>query len=269
MPYEKRIIIGGLPRSGSTLLRFMLDAASTIISGPETAFFTQPLFQQQATIARLAQRLADKLNICPERLTEAVITAPTSCQAYDSISDLMGENAGISKPCWAEKSPRNCFSYHRLHAENPNFYFISTIRHGLDVVTSVVKNHPNNANQYWCPIQRYVDTMLAIYSFKSPRHLIVKYEDMVTSPQKTMNQIFAFLGLKYEDHIIQSFRQPASTRDLTKVHQPKLKQEISSDWINRWKALQHSERVNEFMQHSKAVYWLEHSGYELPQRSYT
>ncbi len=261
MEYQKRIIVGGLPRSGSTLLRFLMDASSSIISGAETAFFTLPLHQQQAKISRLAPKLSDKLGIPAKDVKKIVLTAQTSYHAYDGISDLLAQYAGVEKPCWAEKSPRNCFSYHRLVAENPDFYFISTIRHGLDVVTSVIDDHPKRGNEYWCSIQRYVDTMLAVYSFEHPRHIILKYEDLVTSPQDTARHLFEFLGLDFEEQVVENFNKPSFTANLQSVHQPKLLGPIESDRVNRWKEKKYKTRVDEFMQHPKAVYWLNSSGY--------
>ena len=104
--------------------------------------------------------------------------------------------------------------------------------------------------------------MLAIYSFQNPRHIIIKYEDLVTSPRETTHQIFNFLGLTYEDHIIENFNQHSLTSDLSKVNQPKLRGSITSDWIGRWKDAKHKTRIDECLQHPKALYWLEHSGYE-------
>lgn len=262
MEYQKRIIIGGLPRSGSTLLRFLLDASSHIISGPETSFFTLPLHQQQMKIHRLVPKLSAKLGIPEGDLREEILAAKTSYQAYDGISDLLAKHAGVSKPCWAEKSPRNCFSYHWLNAENPEFYFISTIRHGLDVVTSVIDNHPKRGNEYWCPVQGYVDTMLAVYSFNHPRHIIIKYEELVAKPERILRDLFRFLGLAYENHIVEAFNEDSVTSDLNKVNQPKLSCPIKSDWVGRWKNDKHKSRVDEFMRHPKACYWLEYSGYK-------
>jgi hypothetical protein len=262
MEYQKRIILGGLPRSGSTLLKFLIDASSSIICGPETAFFTQPLYHQQSQVHRWAPMLSAKLEIPEEEIKNIILAANTSYEAFDGISDLLAWHAGVHKPCWAEKSPRNCFSYHWLQAENPDFYFISTIRHGLDVVTSIIEDHPKRGNDYWCPIQRYVDTMMAVYSFEHPRHLIIKYEDLVTEPQKTACHIFEFLGLPYEEQVLENFNRPTFTSDFKKVNDPKLRYPIESDRVDRWKKRKYKSRIGEFMKHPKAMYWLEYSGYK-------
>ncbi|WP_139193183.1 sulfotransferase [Anaerobacillus alkalilacustris] len=47
--FKKRIIIGGLPRAGSTLLRCLLDSSKYIVCGHETYFFYKDAFRIKKT----------------------------------------------------------------------------------------------------------------------------------------------------------------------------------------------------------------------------
>ena len=260
MSFRTRAVIGGLPRSGSTLLRFVLDRSPEIVAGPETSFFTRPLWQQQDRIDRVAPRLAKVLELDETEIRRAVLESTDPFEAFDRLMLAYVRNAGVSKGGWAEKTPTNCFSYHRLAAENDSALFISTVRHGLDVVTSKIEGHPKRAG-YWCSVQYYVDSMVAIYSFDDPRHLVVRYEDMVEHPRRVSTEIFGFLGEEFDPAYLDDWNAPSFTRDLTKVNQPKLIEPIQSSWIGRWQEPQHQERVREFEAHPQARRWLERSGY--------
>ncbi|MDA1088461.1 MAG: sulfotransferase [Verrucomicrobia bacterium] len=259
--FNRRIIIGGLPRSGSTLFRFMLDSSSTILSGPETGFFQEPLSQLQARADRVAGRVAEKLELPEPVINEAIHSSQSLFQAFDAIMSAYAQSIGVNKTAWAEKTPRNCFAYPFLAAENPETNFISTIRHGLDVVTSIVDSSERKAGEYWVSIQRYRDCMRAIYSFKHPRHLIIRYEDLVAEPEQTLRRMMSFVDLPYEPAMIRDFNHPTSSRDLTKVTQPKLREPIQTSWIDRWNTPEHAARMKEFMADADAVMWLKHSGY--------
>jgi len=176
--------------------------------------------------------------------------------------EIYSQRFGSHKPVWGEKTPRNCFSYARLAAENPKAYFISTVRHGLDVITSKLDENPGkSSHEYHCSVQRYIDSMLCIYSFTNPRHFFVKYEDLVTKTSETLAALFNFLGLPFDPMIINDLNRETISKDLKKVCQPKLNEPVQATWINRWRRPEHKKRIAEFMDRPDAVRWLQHSGY--------
>ncbi len=72
--FSKRIIVGGTPRSGSTMLRFILDTSESIIAEPETGFFLLPLSYQQLRVERISKRIADKLDISNNEISMAILS---------------------------------------------------------------------------------------------------------------------------------------------------------------------------------------------------
>jgi LPS sulfotransferase NodH len=260
--FDKRIIIGGLPRSGSTLLRLILDASNCIVSGPETNFFYVPIGEQQKKVDKVAESLAQDLEIKFADAREAIMAARTSISAYDGIMAAFCRKIGEAKTAWAEKTPRNCYGYHRLALEDPNAYFISTIRNGLDVVTSRM-DHKSPGDAYYCSIQRYVDSMRCVHGFNHHRHFILKYEDLVRDPAATIIALFAFLGLEYQPRVLEEFNRQSKSRDFTKVLQPKLQQPIQTTWIDRYLKPEHAIKVDEFVNRADAMEWLARSGYQL------
>ena len=183
----------------------------------------------------------------------------SSSAVFDEIMSMYADKLRLDKDIWAEKTPRNCLSYDWLAKENPALYFISMIRDGRDVVTSTLDEH----SPYHCSIDRYVETLEAIYSFDKLgyRHLIVRYEEMVRQPENISQTIFAFLGLEYEPRILVSYREASPTRSPEKVRQTNVQNAISPKWVGRWREPCHAERIREFMADERAVGWLSHTGY--------
>lgn len=257
MKFSKRIIIGGLPRSGTTLFRYVLDASSRIICGPETSFFLRPLTEQRKRAHWVAARVNRALEIGEDVIIEALARARRSVECFDAVMTIYQQTAGESKDIWAEKSPRNCLSYEWLYDEEPEIYFVSLIRDGRDVVTSIVEG----SDEYHVTIDRYVESLEAIYRFKRGRHLVVRYEDLVCIPEPTFRKVFDFLELDFEPEALQKYREQSVTRNRTKVNQPKVEQDISVQWVGRWAAPEHAERIRNFLADDRACQWLERTGY--------
>ena len=257
----KKIIIGGLPRSGSTLLRFILDASEQIISGPETAFFTRPLSDTLFRINKLAPKIADKLNMDVKNVTYCLINAHSTLQAFDSLMTCYLKIAEKKTDAWAEKTPRNCFHYNRILFEsekNDDILFISIIRNGLDCITSEFDKSDKRYNErrYWVSIQQYVDCMRAIYSFNNhDKHFVLKYEDLCNAPEKTLHKLSKFLNIELNEESLSAFNKDSVTRNKSKVHQPKLTHNIQDTWINRWRDREHTQVVNQFLSNKKAMYF--------------
>jgi hypothetical protein len=263
--FQKRIIIGGLPRSGSTLLRFILDASDDIISGPETNFFLLPLSDTQLRLDRLALKLSNKLDINEDIIKSCIMNQPSSIQAFDCIMCNYLDPLDKNTIAWAEKTPRNCFHYHRLFEEDRDLYFISTIRNGLDVITSEFEKDDKRYQQrrYWVSIQQYVDCMKAIYSFDKGNHLIINYEKLCRNPEATLEKIFNFIGINFSHNILKKINNFSRTRDPKKVCQPKLVYPIQDTWIDRWKAPDHTDVVATFLSNKDAIYFFKKGGYSI------
>lgn len=251
-----RIVMGGAPRTGSTLLRFALDRSESIIAGPETSFFIKPFGEQKIR----AKQIAEKLDIDAEFVRKALLRNTSAVCAFDEIMAAYAISAERDPIGWAEKTPRNVHHYERLSELYPYLMFISTIRDGLDVVTSLHANPARNI-RYHCSVERYVASMRDVYRFNRPNHTIVRYEDLVRDPRSTLTRLTNWIGIEFHPFMADSPADDAVTRKLTKVRQPKLANPIVPTWVGRWSEPEHAERVSDFLSNPEAVYWRERSGY--------
>lgn len=261
MNNSKLIIVGGLPRSGSTYLRFLLDSSDSILAGPETNFFNFPLWQAQGRAEKISDRLSKKLDIDYSSVSNAILNSTSSVDSFKKIMQVYAQTHNSNKVVFAEKTPRNCYAYSRISSESDNVYFISTMRSGLDIVTSKITDHHRNKG-YWCSLQRYIDDCNAIFSFNHERHYIWNYEKAMLDPIGEARKVFDFVKEPFKEEYLDKVNQASTTRDLSKVNQPKLSQPLSSDWIERWRSPEHKEKVSEFLSNDQAMHWLKKTGYE-------
>jgi hypothetical protein len=194
-------------RSGSTLLRFILDTHPELSCPPETG-----LGSLCATIARAASVLdgsAMKEAVDNQLLTpaaEKVLRATVEHIFQSLLSDTDVRR-------WCDKSLDNINHVDLLSQVWPEAQYICLVRHCMDVVASAVEacpwgltgfgfdqyvsHYPGNSvaavAAYW------LQTTSNILEF-SKRHdrqcLVLRYEDLVSSPEEVIRQICIFLGVR-------------------------------------------------------------------------
>jgi hypothetical protein len=194
-------------RSGSTLLRIILDSHPRLACPPETAI-TSACMQLAMTCdvlenAGAASSAAEDSGGLPSSIGEAVRTAVD--RAYGTYLARRG------KQRWCDKS---LDSY--LHAElmaqvYPEARFICLFRHCMDVIASGVEACPWGLQRYgYDPfVAQYPGNSVAAvgsYWLASAQAILsfaddhpgschqVRYEDLVTAPEETAARIFSFLG---------------------------------------------------------------------------
>jgi hypothetical protein len=197
--------IVGVARSGTTLLRFMLDAHSQLAIPPETGFL--PNVAHLGPDAREAfLSTVTGFESWPDfHLDADLLRARVPPRGSFTIPDalrafylLYAERFG--KPRWGEKTP----SY-GLHAEAigtllPEARFVHLIRDGRDVALSVrplwFAPGPtlDDAARDW--VER-VQTIRAECA-RAGHAIEVRYEDLVTSPEAVLRRVCTFLDLAFE-----------------------------------------------------------------------
>jgi len=210
MPTENSpIFVIGVPRSGTTLLRVLLDSHPNIASGPETPWFCA---HHPRTLGALVEYLcSDPHGYCANfgGAREEVFAAARVF--VDTL--LTGYARRKGKRRWAEKTPDNLQFLPFLKELFPDARFIHLRRNPLDVglSTSVVPAHRKgvtpfnetrlalffgvavannafNAVLRWVHWERKIATGLAGIDV-----LPVAYEELVRAPESTLRRIFEFV----------------------------------------------------------------------------
>ncbi len=211
------IFILGVPRSGTTLLRALLDSHSAIACGPETPWLGG---HQPRSVMSLWKALRDEpWGFCKSFNMPSEV--PTAA-ARQFVSTLMTEYATArGKSRWAEKTPDNALHVGFLAALFPEAKFIHLVRDGLDVAmsTSVVAVHRRGISKFleqriglgataptapnstlsavlrWKHWNTVVEESLREAKVESIR---VSYERLVSEPESTLRDVLGFVGEDFE-----------------------------------------------------------------------
>ncbi|NEO44854.1 MAG: tetratricopeptide repeat protein [Moorea sp. SIO4A3] len=118
-----------------------------------------------------------------------------------------GECINAGKQRWVEKSPSHIFYIKKLSLYRPNSQFIIMLRDGRDVVCSL--KHRKAFPTYVDKIEKWVyDNLAGLPYWNNPRVMVVKYENLVTDTETTLEKLFKFLGETYREEVLKFNETP-------------------------------------------------------------
>ena len=205
------IFILSCHRSGSTLLRYLIDTHPSISSPGEL------------NLGSLCERLYDAV------YHTIGVSAPVASEQHKSlivvdevrriVSGLM--NAYVSakgSELWCEKSPMNLNHLDILSAVFPEAKYVCLYRNCMDVVYSILEfnRHQvfdellyyinrNSGNLVSAIVDYWIDLTSKEIAFERERNaqcFRVKYESLVLNPTGTLKPMFEFLGVEWHEDII-------------------------------------------------------------------
>jgi hypothetical protein len=253
--------IVGCGRSGTTLLRAMLDSHGAMAIPPESYFVVPTLrvagsrqLGSTADRARLLRMVLEspsfkEWRMEPSAVEDAVVQAsPTTgaelvAAVYRTYADSQG------KARYGDKTPYHVLHIPILASAYPDARFVHLIRDGRDVAASLVKSHfgPRRLEEgalYW---RRYVSRGLSAgRSLPPERYQEVRYEDLVESPAETLERLTRFLDLPFDESML-SYHERADdllggmrrTDHLQGLHRP-----VKA--VSDWRTTMSSEEVRMF-----------------------
>ena len=234
VPPDWPIIIGGSHRSGTTLLRRLLDGHPHIFCPPEIKFHKDLLGQfpdDPLAHGRLGRSL-QALGLPTEQWLDEFGHA--LCRCYD----IAARNAG--KRRWADKNPENALNAgHWNRLLGGRMAFVLRVRHPFDVIASMAEIGMNKVIPLDTPgrathVHDYITAGLAFVDTYPERSIIVRYERLATEPITVLGQLMSFLGERYEESMIDDLAKDCHGSGL---EDPKTVQHagISSRGIDRWR----------------------------------
>ena len=214
--------IVGVNRSGTTLLRLMLDSHPQLTIPPETHFVPEMIRlarRRNTTRKRLVRAATDHPrwgdfsldeNLLLARLQEVKPLNPTD--AIRAFYDLYAEKEG--KPRWGDKTPRYMRAMPRIQRALPEARFIHLIRDGRDVALSQaeraldgeVPSLPEVAGRW----RRRIETA-RVHAADLDHYLEVRYEDLVGEPESALRAVCEFLELPYDPGML-NYHERAAAR---------------------------------------------------------
>jgi hypothetical protein len=216
------IFIVGANRSGTTLLRLMLNAHSRIAVPDELVYFRGPLAGAtheewaQPAVSPEAYRKAVSafLNrtrnilapLSPEIMTEEICGAgpPDWRRPYAHVLSAWAATHG--KERWGEKTPGNLFYADVLHDMFPDGQFIYLMRDPRAGVNSMLNAPMFRGDAVINALNRrkYDERGLAHLKRSVPaaQRTLIRFEDLVQTPEATLRDLCTFLGESFEPEML-------------------------------------------------------------------
>lgn len=220
--------IVGCSRSGTTLLQALIDSHPHIAIPPESHVYVRfgPIAATYGDLSRARNRrrliaafLRDAF-IEEWRLgvyvadVEARVRRPVFAGVAEALFDIYAEQHGASR--WGDKTPEHIRHLDEIRRDFPGARLIHLVRDGRDVAEAMRRMifYPVTAYGvarvwrdeigHW---RRFTDAA------GEDGTLVVRYEDLVTSPESVIAEIFRFLEEPYVDTVT-TYAQSSLSRNL-------------------------------------------------------
>lgn len=216
MKASSPIFIGGLFKSGTSLLRAMLGQHSHIASGLETYWFDLDWYRpRDKAFDGHIERLRCFFEFDKAEMTRIVAR---SSDVYDFLDSLFGTYADrLGKPRWCEKTPGNVLHMDRIFQGWPDARMIHLMRDPFDAYTSMKRTRGQTVQEFaelWCRFFGAAERHKRALTLDGRHYLEVRYEDLVFDTEGTMRRILVFLDEPWEKSVTRFEGKPD---DFTKV----------------------------------------------------
>jgi len=212
--------IVGVGRSGTTMLRLMLDAHPDLAIPPETHFVPALIeaiqggaSREKAVTEMAAVRQWGDLGIEPEEVLERwkSLDRFEPGTALRSFYAIYTERQG--KPRWGDKTPIYVKNMRRIESVLPEAHFIHVIRDGRDVALSRWKRtlgdkDPAPAAQVAEGWERRIRRAQK-QGEKLGHYLELRYEDLVTDTEPNLRRIAEFIELDWDPVMLRYYEHAA------------------------------------------------------------
>jgi tetratricopeptide (TPR) repeat protein len=238
-PSHRLALLGGHPRSGTTLLEQVLDAHPDMVSAEETEIFYNDAY------GPLLLGKPDDTAMYAALVTATPGTLQQSRQNYFRAMELSLGNP-IAGRLLIDKNPSYTFLIPALIRIFPEIKFLIALRDPRDVVLSCfMQNLPLNQVGAAClslesTTEEYI-ALMGIWQTIAPRirnpYLEVRYEDMVEDLESIARKTLDFLGVPWDVRVL-GFDEHARQKVVRSPTYADVTQPVYKRAVGRWRHYQ-------------------------------
>lgn len=211
------VLILGVRRSGTTLLRVVLDRNAEL-AVPDESYFVPQLAERHGS-AIDPDDFVDDLRRLPTlrewdvpieevrpRLREGMPLGAAVAAVYETYA------ARRVKARWGDKTPMYMGYLPLLERLFPTALYVHLIRDGRDAATSFLSMprgivteswaHPRTPAAFACQWRTEVEAARALGRRVGARYLELRYEDLVRAPAAAVERVCRFAGLAFEPSML-------------------------------------------------------------------
>lgn len=258
------IFLGGVPRSGTTLLRVILDTHPRIHCGTELRVVPALAALWSSADQQAQPLLTTAYAVDTERLR--------SIFAELVLSFLRPAWQASGKPRVAEKTPFNILAFPELRRLFPDSALVHIIRDVRDVVASRLEREkaaggaiPDTTALASSLAREWVTAMTVRRRMMTDRQLSeryfeVRYEDLVQNPCRVLGALFTFLGEEFDPGVLDFHRTCRNVDGSEEWSAEAVRRPIFASSCGRWRQSLNVEQLDAVLQAAHPV--LEELGYD-------
>lgn len=270
---QKPVFIIGNPRSGTTLLRLILNAHSKMVVPPEAgfAFWLYPKYRDfsfndlKAFLEEMKEtKKIRNWNLDWSKLENYLTNArPQNYgELIDHIYTYYAQSIGKEVQRWGDKNNFYLNHIDEIKEVFPDAYFIHIIRDGRNVACSYKKlnkkqivsedapNLPDRiegiANEWKSNIQKI---RRSFEKFNYENALEIRLEDLTANPEEMVRNIVDFIGEDFESSMLEYYKTSGNSKVIPKDYLQWKKKNtlpIQEESIDKYKRELTEEQISKF-----------------------
>lgn len=232
---EKAIFIGGMFKSGTTLLRNMLGQHPNLFSGFETKWFLLDNPEKRADRLDMLSKLYEQ---DPEHLQKLWEEAGSGA-AFLSVF-MNGNLKESDKARWIDKTPENIMHADEIFKSWSNGKLIHIVRDPRDVFVGRREAKGLDVEAFVDVYEKMFMPCLDLFGKKTNQYMDIRYEDLINNPKGTMKKVLAFIGEPWNEAVSVyegSDKDYKAVKEITGRDQTTLKKltgPMTKSYIGRW-----------------------------------
>jgi hypothetical protein len=296
--YETKVSLGptfivGLGRSGTTLLRNLLNASNQIHFPYESDFIARAhpsLCKRQSfsedDYSKIAKAFSDRSQKNGWHMKESYLTSCLNKRRPQTFSDINAviyesylEQEGLENLQWGIKTPVLIQNLDRIIEVFPNAKIVHIVRDARDVYLSYKNINENGVSDekfgprnvvesalFWVDGVRKVEEFSSDSKSSSEALYELRFEDLLEDVDCSLTNVFSFLGMNYDPAIPESYLDHKGNQKLLclqKYHEGTVKSRLREgiDKANTAKYLNKMTRLERFIFELIAIPYLKKYGY--------
>lgn len=251
---EPPIFVGGMYKSGTSLLRAMLGQHSRIFAGLETFWFDLGRGSDSpATLLAACNRLAHYFGLPAADVCAFHQEAVSPERFLDRLMRAVVTREG--KPRWLEKTPGNIAHVDRIWAAWPNAQVLHIIRDPRDIFASLVEakkwSGVDEFAERWCSTIGEGERLIAAIGPDQKLYLTLRYEDLICGPEVTMRKVLDYLGEPWESQVAafegieEDFQKVLEATGKESTTLKRLKEPLTAQRVGIWKQVLSKRQVDD------------------------
>jgi hypothetical protein len=250
---DRPIFVGGMFRSGTSLLRAMIGQHPNIASGLETYWFAIDWDRRDdEDVQEKLQRLA---NFYEFDTKDVLSMADDSAAIHIFLSKLLSAyTLRLGKKRWAEKTPGNIQHMDRIVSGWPDAKIVHIIRDPKDIYASLREEKKWDSveefTERWCSIVGAVDGFRNKLDLGPDRYFELRYESLIADPIASTRALFEFLGESWSEDLAHfegkadDFEKVRSATGKTSSPLKRLSQPLTATRVGIWRRVLSADEID-------------------------